>query len=77
MAYFLRKMIPTKTQYKTLNGEVLAIIEAFKIWRHYLEGCKHKVLVFTDYNNFWQFMDTKRLSSRQVRRAQEIFCYHF
>ena len=70
-------MIPAETRYETHNGELLAIVEAFKTWRHYLEGCKHKVLVLTDHNNLRQFMDTKSLSSRQVRWAQELSRYHF
>ena len=70
-------MIPAKTRYETHDGELLAIIEAFKTWRHYLEGCKHKVLVLTDHNNLRQFMNMKSLSSRQVRWAQELSRYHF
>ena len=70
-------MIPAKTQYKTYNGKLLAIVEAFKTWRHYLKGCKYEVFIFTDYNNLCQFMDTKSLSSRQVYWAQKLFCYHF
>ena len=70
-------MIPTETQYKTHNGELLAIIEAFKTWRHYLEGCKYKVLVFTNHNNLCHFMDTKSLSFCQVRWAEELSRYHF
>ena len=66
VAYFLRKMIPAETQYKTHDGELLAIVEAFKTWRHFLEGCKHKVLVLTDNDNLRWFTDTKSLSSRQV-----------
>ena len=62
-------MIPAETHYKTHDGELLAIVEAFKTWQYYLESCKYKVLVLTDYNNFRQFMDTKSLSSRQVRWA--------
>ena len=77
VAYFLRKMIPAETRYETHNGELLAIVEAFKTWRHYLEGCKHEVLVLTDHNNLRRFMDTKSLSSRQVRWAQELSRYHF
>ena len=77
VAYFSRKMIPAKTRYETYDGELLAIVEAFKIWRHYLEGCKHEVLVLTDHNNLQRFMDTKSLSSRQVRWAQELSRYHF
>ena len=30
VAYFLRKMIPAETCYKTHDGELLAIVEAFK-----------------------------------------------
>ena len=70
-------MISAETWYETYNGKLLAIIEAFKTWRHYLEGCKYEVLVLTDYNNLRCFMDTKTLSSRQVRLAQELFQYHF
>ena len=51
VAYFFRKMIPAETQYKTHDAEFLAIVEAFKTWRHYLEGCKHEVLVLTNHNN--------------------------
>ena len=40
IAYFFRKMIPAETQYKTYNAELLAIVEAFKTWRHYLKSCK-------------------------------------
>ena len=64
VAFFLKKMIPAKTRYETYDGELLAIIEAFKTWRHYLEGGKHKDLVLTDYNNLRWFMDIKSLSSR-------------
>ncbi len=56
----------------THNQELLAIIEAFKTWRHYLEGCKYEVLIFTDHNNFRWFMDTKNLSSYQVCWAQKL-----
>ena len=70
-------MIPAEIKYKTHDGELLAIVEAFKTWRHYLKRSRHEVLVFTDHNNFRQFMDTKSLSSRQVRWAQELSCYHF
>ena len=70
-------MIPAKIRYETHNGELLAIVKVFKTWCHYLEGCKHKVLILTDYINLYCFMDTKSLSSRQVCWAQELSCYHF
>ncbi len=65
-------MIFVETHYKTYNQELLAIIATFKPWHHYLEGCKYKVFILTDHNNFRQFIDTKSLSSHQVHRAQEL-----
>ncbi len=77
VVFFSRKLIPIKTWYKTHDGKLLAIVEVFKTWRHYLEGCKHEVLVLTDHNNLQRFMDKKSLSSRQVRWAQELSKYYF
>ena len=56
-------MILAKTRYKMHDSKLLAIVETFKTWKHYLESCKYKVLVLTDYNNFYKFIDTKSLSS--------------
>ena len=70
-------MIPAKTRYETHDGKLLAIVEIFKTWRHYLEGCKYKVLVLTNHNNLCRFMDTKNLSSRQVRWTQKLSRYYF
>ena len=70
-------MISVKTRYETHNNDLLAIIKAFKTWRHYLKSYKHKILVLTDHNNLRYFMDTENLSSRQVQWAQELFWYHF
>ena len=51
VAYYLHKMFPAKTWYKTYNSKLLAMIKVFKIWKHYLEGYNHKVFVLIDYNN--------------------------
>ena len=77
VAFFSHKIIPAETRYETHDCELLAIIEAFKTWRYYLKGSRHKVLVLTDHNNLRRFMDIKSLSSRQVRWAQKRSHYHF
>ncbi len=77
VAFVFRKMILAETRYKTHNQELLAIVEAFKTWCHYLEDCKHEVLILTDHNNLHRFMDIKSLSFRQICWAQELFWYHF
>ena len=77
VAFFSRKMILAETWYETHNSKLLAIVEAFKTWYHDLEGCKYEVLVLTDHNNLCPFIDTKSLSSKQVRWAQKLSRYHF
>ena len=69
-------MIPAENKYETYDGELLAIFEAFKTSKYYLEGSQHEVLMLTDHNNLRQFMDTKSLSSRQVCWAQELSRYY-
>ena len=70
IAFFSRKIIPVETWYKTRDQELLAIIEAFKNWCHYLEGFTFEVLVLTNHYNVRRYMDTKSLSFTQVRWTQ-------
>ena len=69
--------MPTKTRYETHNGKLLAIVKAFKAWKHYLKGYKHKVLMLIDHNNLQRFIDMKSLSSKQVHWAQKWSRYRF
>ena len=57
-------MIPAKTRYEIHDGKLLAIVEVFKRWKHYLKGCKYEVFMLTDHNNLQRFMDMKYLSFR-------------
>ena len=77
VALFSRKTISAETQYKIHDGEFLAIVEALKTWRHYLESCKYEVFDLTDHNNLCRFMDKKSLNSRQDCWAQELSRYYF
>ena len=77
VVYFLHEIILAEIQYETYDGELLAIIEAFKTWRHYLKGCKYEFLVPTDQNNLQQFMDTKSFSFCKVCWTQKFSRYHF
>lgn len=76
LVFFLYKMISAKTRYKTCNKKFWPIIEIFKTWQHYIEGCKHEIFCLIDHNNFYYFMDIKNLSFRQVQCMQELSRYH-
>ena len=43
VAFHSQKMIPAERNYETHDQELLAIVTAFKQWRHYLEGSFHSV----------------------------------
>ena len=77
IAFFFRKMIPAETWYKTHNGKLLAIVKTFKTWQHNVKGCKHKVLVLTDHNNFCHFMNTKSLSADKSVGPKSSFAITF
>lgn len=50
-AFFFLKNILSETWYETYDGELLAIIEIFKTYCHYIADYMYKVFVFTNYNN--------------------------
>ena len=52
--------------YDIYNKELLAIFEAFKIWRHYLEGLAYPIDIVMDHKNLEYFSTTKVLTRRQV-----------
>ena len=53
--------------YDTHDKELFAIFEAFKIWRHYLEGLAYSIDVVTDHKNLEYFSTTKVLIWRQAQ----------
>ena len=52
--------------YDIHDKELLAIFEAFKIWRHYLKDPTSPIDVVTDNKNLEYFTTTKLLTRQQV-----------
>ena len=77
MAYFSRKMINAERNYEIHDAELLAIVESFCHWRHYLEQPYHTVEVLTDHSNLRAFMSTHKLTRRQVRWALDLSAFDF
>lgn len=77
MALFSKKMILAETCYKTPDIELLAIIEGFQTWRHYLKSCKYEVFMLTDHNNLEHFINTKNMSSKPFGLVKELPKYQF
>ena len=62
IAFHSRKFSSAELNYKIHDKELLAIVDAFKQWRTYLEGVKHPTLVLTDHKNLTSFTTTKILN---------------
>jgi RNase H-like domain found in reverse transcriptase/Integrase zinc binding domain len=75
IAFMSRKMLPAETRYQTQDSEMLAIVEACKHWRHYLEGSPHLVKVLTDHKNLCNFFTNKELNGRQARWQEKLAAY--
>ena len=56
-SYPSQSFAPAERNYNIYNRELLAIIQALKTWRHYLQGSETKVLVFTDHKNLLYFKE--------------------
>lgn len=66
VAYLSRKLQGPELNYSTPDAELLAITEAFKVWRHYLIFANPHVLVLTDHLNHTFFASKTKLNSRQA-----------
>jgi transposase InsO family protein len=77
IAFYSRQFKGPELNYGTPDQEMLAIVEAFKHWRHYLEGSKHPVEVLTDHHNLQGFMRQPRLNGRQARWCYYLTPYDF
>jgi hypothetical protein len=67
IAFWSRKMTPAEINYEIDEKEMLAIVEACKTWRHYLEEAKYPIRAITDHFNLRIFLTTKTLSRREAR----------
>ncbi|EED18398.1 gag/polymerase/env polyprotein, putative [Talaromyces stipitatus ATCC 10500] len=77
IAFYSRQFKGPELNYGTPDQEMLAIVRAFKHWRHYLEGSKYPVEVLTDHHNLQTFMKQSRLNGRQAQWCYYLTPYDF
>ena len=66
VAFHSRKFSPAECNYDIHDKEMLAIVEALKIWRHYCYGANHTIQILTDHQNLRCFTTNKNLNQRQA-----------
>ena len=62
VAYYSRKLAPSKINYEVHNKELLAIVEAFCDMRHWLQGSPFPISVISDHKNLEYFMSSQILN---------------
>ena len=68
--------------YNFHDKELLAIVEAFTRWRHYLEGSSTPIDIVTDHRNLQYFSTTKILTHQQAHWSEFlstfnlVICFH-
>ena len=63
--------------YDIHDKKMLGITRALEVWRHFLEGAKHKIEIWTDHRNLKYFMEAKKLNRHQARWVLYLSCFDF
>jgi len=72
IAFYSRTLTAPELNYDMHDKELLAIFEAFRSWRHYLEGSAYPIDVVTDHKNLEYFATMKMLMRRQARWSEYL-----
>jgi hypothetical protein len=65
VAFLSKALNPVERNYEIHDTEMLAIIQGLEEWRHYLEGARHPVEIWTDHKNLEYF----RVAQKSNRHA--------
>jgi hypothetical protein len=77
VAFYSRLFFATEINYKIHNKELLAIVDSFQEWRHFLEGAVHQVIVYINHKNLKYFMIAYVLNCRQPLWNMSLSWYDF
>ena len=77
VAFWSAKFTGAASKYCIPDKEMMAIVESFKHWRHYLEGNANNTTVLSDHNNLQGFMSQTQLNGRQARWSMYLAGFGF
>ena len=66
IVFFSKKLESTESNYDTHDLKLLAIVQVFKHWKHYLKSNSHLIWMLTNYINLQYFFMTKKLNQKQI-----------
>ena len=77
IAYRSQSMSPVERNYEIYDREMLAITEALKDWRYFLEGLPEPFEIWTDHKNLEFWRTAQHLTRRQARWALLLADFNF
>jgi transposase InsO family protein len=77
VAFLSKSLSPVERNYEIHDTEMLAIIRALEEWRHYLEGARHPIEIWTDHKNLEYFRTAQKLNRRQARWSLYLSRFDF
>ena len=77
IAFYSRKFFAAEINYEIHDKELLAIVDSFQEWRHFLEGAAHPITVYTDHKNLEYFMSFRVLNRHQARWNMSLSRFNF
>jgi len=72
VAFYSWTFSAPELNYDVHDKELLAIFEAFRIWRHYLEESASPINIVMDHKNLEYFSTTKVLTRQQARWSEYL-----
>jgi hypothetical protein len=72
-----QKFTAAEINYEIHDKELLAIVNSFQEWRHFLEGIVHLIIVSINHKNLEYFMSARVLNWCQAIRRISLSCFNF
>jgi hypothetical protein len=77
VAFHSKSLQPAERNYEIHDKELLAIVRALEIFRHYLEGRDNTTEIWTDHGNLVYFFTKQKLTRRQARWSLYLSRFRF
>ena len=77
VAFLSKALSQPERNYEIHDRELLAVIRALDEWRHFLQGAKHQVEIFSDHKNLEYFLTARKLNRRQARWSGQLADYNY
>jgi hypothetical protein len=77
VAFLSKSLNAVERNYEIHDKEMLTIIRALEEWRHFLEGARHIVEIWTDHKNLEYFQTAQNLNRQQARWSLYLSRFHF